>query len=1806
MRLRKFLVLVAALIPAARAAEVRVEPTEAYGIDNFVLENEFLSVTVRPDKGARITDILDKRTGMHVTGGIDNYAGVGKELVHDDQLPGELMQAAHDVQRYADDEPRVATVVARYAGRTLRTKGVEFTKTYRLVEGEPVLRIAYRIRTPTVGIDDIALRLHNTFTPGGVTGPDGVRPFIPVPAGPRAAVWNKVYRHYTHGWSAVVRTETLDGVVCLFDVAKAGRGFNWDVPSIEWYYRPVHLKPGLVWSDEVLIVPTRGLAAVDYADARVVCQAEMTGEKVAVTIYPITTGELRVEPAVVGPDGKDVTLPAKIASLRAGQTACLGWKLDAAAPRKDATLRVKLGTAEQAITFRANPAGAPAFAVPVPESGAVPLETEPVQRIRIARPLDGPEIQGKQPVKSSDTGWTAVEPGKRPKNMPKTTELQVRRIGLDTGVAQYTAIYQRARKNKKTPWLPHNEGLSGLGLGDPSSANFYGGGFFGMEVNGVKLRSASAQMELVRGTGKAAIDVCWEIPTATVRLRLAAIGGDGALHGEIDLAPKTTLKRVDVKFLAFPGGFHGERDRRFHTTDREFGHDTEVTLGPNAGWLLLTDRKLNPGTGAAALAFLPEQIHETKIAALSNYGVNVTVSYKPELRRLHFVLWSMHQTPNARALERIRVECEPALERLRAGPRLFDVGNTIAEPVPKPAGITLRILELSTFAHSESRWDHWHFEEMERCEYLFTNKYGRPTRYEEFLRRMVESCRYAFRAGMQFEYFLRGRDDVQVRTAYLNEFSDQLARLYDYDLVVVNDFPLAMLDPYVRDLEDYVRSGRGLVFLGGCGAYGGMGRGYGTWKDCRAASLLPVTIERAPDFVQQTDYKKGLPGPAGPGRTRTCVYPDYRAAVGDGFQRFGPILPITPTLEWIGRGARAVRIDEAHPALAGVPLEELAPDYHRVATRGEAKTLARIGRDPALAVMQLGKGRIAALMLSDARRLWLWPHTTQLYSQLADWTAGRPARPTVSRISVGDWGRAVGVELTNPTGETVAGDLIVAETGTGHRRTANRRRRVKIAAYSSQRFHLDFGDAPAFAPGTVRVTAGWAGHVAHAQYANPVPSAGARISIDAEHKRNYLRRETMAPRVMLRGTAPESARLVAELIDRNGRVVRSSQPHLVTGDSEDIRLPIPAERLAFGVYGYRVALRGRGSAEFAAAADTLNVCRLVIPDYPVFWYGYGSHNQGDLDCYQTLGLLERFHEQTNAVFGIRGWGRHNVEEVCDRALGLGLPLISYCFYSPGVRGDDPEHGRSPHHPSRLAALGAEGLKQGGYRKHPAVNWFYIDDEGTGFSETDYDKARYQEQTGRAWPVEFKTVDDHHSVAKFHLRGGNNVWKAAFDGLREALPDRTHFFLQTVGNVAANGGWIWENFRDSDINCIDLYPPAPSDVGQCCFYYNAMRCLGYHNGHPGWIMLGEYRESFEMMRGQWWLALGSGLESHSWYGANYGGGPHGIGADRIHRIAPYDRRAMRYGGLLARWDKPRSKVAMYWSLASCARRGEKNGRKTIRVHGRAVDKACQATALDLYRHDLYPDVITEAEVLADKHSQYEAIVLAGVTWDIQPVVDKLAAYARTRPLLLTDSSTITIPGAVPYAPDTLTTKVRLQVRTADAFVLAEPLTAGEQPYLVVYNHQGKRVETDVLVPAKWGSVVYDVFAHRRLAPEPNGDGLIRVRTNLNGFDGVLLAFFPAEPPEITASAANARAGDDVGVAIVAGPMSNAGVVPVIISVVDPDGRETVYGGPAAIVGGSSRYVISTGVNDTPGEWTVSVEDLITGRTATASFRLRKAE
>ena len=58
----------------------------------------------------------------------------------------------------------------------------------------------------------------------------------------------------------------------------------------------------------------------------------------------------------------------------------------------------------------------------------------------------------------------------------------------------------------------------------------------------------------------------------------------------------------------------------------------------------------------------------------------------------------------------------------------------------------------------------------------------------------------------------------------------------------------------------------------------------------------------------------------------------------------------------------------------------------------------------------------------------------------------------------------------------------------------------------------------------------------------------------------------------------------------------------------------------------------------------------------------------------------------------------------------------------------------------------------------------------------------------------------------------------------------------------------------------------------------------------------------------------------------------------------------------------------------------------------------------------------------------------------------------------------------------------------------------------------------------------------------------------------------------------------------------------VTVLDPLGRVCAYGGSRAVTGGRSRFTIHTAVNDPAGRWRVRVQDLITGKTAQATFGL----
>ena len=125
---------------------------------------------------------------------------------------------------------------------------------------------------------------------------------------------------------------------------------------------------------------------------------------------------------------------------------------------------------------------------------------------------------------------------------------------LDTGTItyglQYNACWDPAHANG-TGFL---EGY--IGMPQPTSANWYGGGFMGLKINGVDLGASRMSDCWVSEQGaRGNLKMFWDTPQAGVTASVVALPGDDRLFCGLTLNPKTDIKSLSLRLLAYPSYF---------------------------------------------------------------------------------------------------------------------------------------------------------------------------------------------------------------------------------------------------------------------------------------------------------------------------------------------------------------------------------------------------------------------------------------------------------------------------------------------------------------------------------------------------------------------------------------------------------------------------------------------------------------------------------------------------------------------------------------------------------------------------------------------------------------------------------------------------------------------------------------------------------------------------------------------------------------------------------------------------------------------------------------------------------------------------------------------------------------------------------------------------------------------------------------------------------------------------------------------------------------------------------------------------
>jgi len=202
-----------------------------------------------------------------------------------------------------------------------------------------------------------------------------------------------------------------------------------------------------------------------------------------------------------------------------------------------------------------------------------------------------------------------------------------------------------------------------LGMLKPSSANWFGNGFFSFNVNGVSPSKASVEIvDLNSGTDRGSVTFLYSGKDFTAKLTVTLADNDDKLL--LEFKPESRGDAVqnntcEVSFLCYPSSHAGGWQEGLQLRRREAltpvrtlpDSGKSVSLGNDEPWILFYDLaydiKGNRGEGPCALMFDPKECISREVM-IGNYACGLKFRY-PMNMASHFILWDFHNWSNESA-----------------------------------------------------------------------------------------------------------------------------------------------------------------------------------------------------------------------------------------------------------------------------------------------------------------------------------------------------------------------------------------------------------------------------------------------------------------------------------------------------------------------------------------------------------------------------------------------------------------------------------------------------------------------------------------------------------------------------------------------------------------------------------------------------------------------------------------------------------------------------------------------------------------------------------------------------------------------------------------------------------------------------------------------------------------------------------------------------------------------------------------------------------------------------------------------------
>lgn len=247
-----------------------------------------------------------------------------------------------------------------------------------------------------------------------------------------------------------------------------------------------------------------------------------------------------------------------------------------------------------------------------------------------------------------------------------------RDASLDTGAVRYVVKYCACVDPAHGDEVVPIEGY--IGMPAPSAANWYHSGFLFVIINGQDIGRARLSSMVVAESGtRGILDMVWHHSLADVRVRFLALPQDDKLLVEVALDPKVEVQSLVLRTTCYPSYFtswnHRDGARRVQTPSSLVRQGETTTLPAADNWWgvyydEVFDVAKGEGDGPCGMLVLPEEAQELTVQA-TDYPVNTTISYRPQLRRLHLAFWDWTGHPNAEVLAAMPAAAERARAALQ-------------------------------------------------------------------------------------------------------------------------------------------------------------------------------------------------------------------------------------------------------------------------------------------------------------------------------------------------------------------------------------------------------------------------------------------------------------------------------------------------------------------------------------------------------------------------------------------------------------------------------------------------------------------------------------------------------------------------------------------------------------------------------------------------------------------------------------------------------------------------------------------------------------------------------------------------------------------------------------------------------------------------------------------------------------------------------------------------------------------------------------------------------------------------------------